>query len=75
MEASRLIGMTTHEDGEVAFIIEDKNDDNTNVVVVCPASVVDVYQPKAGDYLARNPAGEYMVLQGWVIDNLYECIE
>jgi len=75
VEASRLIGMSVHEDGEIAFIIEEKNPDNTNVVIVCPSSIVDVYQPKAGDYLARDPAGEYMILQGWVIDNLYEEID
>ena len=75
MEASRLIGMAQHEDGEIAFIIEDKNDDGSNVVIVCPSTIVDVYQPKAGDYLARDPAGEYVLLQGWVVDNLYECVE
>lgn len=75
VEASRLIGMSVHEDGEVAFIIEDKNPDNTNVVILCPRSILDVYQPQAGDWLARNSAGEYMILQGWVIDNLYEEID
>lgn len=75
MEASRLVGMSVHEDGDIAFILEDKNEDSSNVVVVCPGSLVDVYMPQAGDYLAKDAAGEYVILQGWVIDNLYEQVE
>lgn len=74
IEAAPILGMTVDEESDVTFVLDAQDERGCNMLISVPKTDLNGYTPRKGDYLMRDPVGEWQIVQGWMIKNLYREI-